>query len=32
MCTFMHCYVPNFEDVEGTNWFGPVFFLDLDSL
>ena len=20
----MHCYVPNFEEVEGVNWFGPV--------
>ena len=23
-CTFMHCYAPNFEEVEGPNWFGPV--------
>ena len=20
----MHCYAPNFEEVEGANWFGPV--------
>ena len=20
----MHCYVPNFEEVEEANWFGPV--------
>ena len=27
--TLMHCYAPNFEEVEGANWFGPVclFFL-----
>ena len=23
-CTLMHCYAPNFEEVEGANWFGPV--------
>ena len=23
-CTPMHCYAPNFEEVEGENWFGPV--------
>ena len=21
----MHCYAPNFEELEGANWFGPVF-------
>ena len=20
----MHCYAPNFKEVEGANWFGPV--------
>ena len=20
----MHCYVPNFEELKGANWFGPV--------
>ena len=20
----MHCYSPNFKEVEGANWFGPV--------
>ena len=20
----MHCYAPNFEEVEGANWCGPV--------
>ena len=23
-CTIMHCYAPNFEEVEGANWFGRV--------
>ena len=22
--TLMHCYAPNFEEVEGANWFGTV--------
>ena len=21
---FMHCYAPNFEELEEANWFGPV--------
>ena len=23
-CTFMHCYTPNFEEIEKANLFGPV--------
>ena len=23
-CALMHCCAPNFEEVEGANWFGPV--------
>ena len=23
-CTLMHCYAPNFEEVEGANWYGPI--------
>ena len=21
---FMHCYAPNFEELEEANWFGPI--------